>query len=283
MHDSSPPQSGSQSGSQPSAVGSRPRQPSPRWPSDFKRILFGLMLLTVMAATHATAQGAPDAYDRLLSEHVDAEGFVDYAGLAADERTESALAEMLGLWRATRPLVLSQDEELALLLNTYNAAVLKALLDAGAGTSGRAPSLLSLDHGRVFQVLRFDLGRLGSFSLADLEEGWIAQRAVDDRYRFALCSGAVSSPPLRAEAYTGEKLQEQLDDQRARTLSTRSPRFLRWRGEGVVEVTKAMEGHGDIARCLNEHADLPGQATDIRFLEFDWSLNAQARQSGTNP
>ena len=138
---------------------------------------------------------------------------------------------------------------------------------------------MELDRGKVFDTPRFDLARR-VISLNELEKEWIAKwLAGDARYHFAINCGALSCPPLRAEAYTAEKLEQQLDDQRARTLDRGDDRFLVWKRNGAVEVSRIFDWYGkefgDVAAYLNEHAGLPGKATKVSFLEYDWSLNSQ--------
>ena len=104
-----------------------------RRPGDLRRVLLRVLLLGLMAAVHARGQAAPDSFERLLTRHVDAEGLVDYAGLAADGEAAAALEEMQTLAMRTQQRIVPENVQRALLINTYNAAVLKILLDAGVG------------------------------------------------------------------------------------------------------------------------------------------------------
>ena len=245
---------------------------------DLRRVGFGLLLLTLMVAVHARgAELTWPPYDALLQDVVDAEGLVDYSRLAAHP-DRGALQRIPGLKYIDSTLHDGDDVPLARMINTYNAVVLQVLLDAGAGTPDGPQSILDIDGGDVFDTPR--IGPPGSeISLNQLEKEHIAKLAGDARYHFAINCGALSCPPLRAEAYTGEKLQQQLDDQRARTLDRGDDRFLVWLGDGKAEVSKIFEWYGeefgDPAAYLNEHAELPGEVTEVGFLGYDWSLNAQ--------
>ena len=249
---------------------------------DLRKVLLGVLLLGVMAATHARADSVipgMERYGTLLHEHVTSDGLVDYSALHANYKNSiNALDAALFTAPHGNVAVAQGDTRLATLINVYNAAVLRVLLVHGAGTPQGTRSILSIDDGGVFDAPLVFMGDK-TISLNQLEKEHIAPLAGDDRYHFAINCGAYSCPPLRAEAYTGEKLQRQLDDQRARTLDAGDPRFLVREGDGAVKVTKLFDWYadefGDPAAYLNEHAGLPGEVTDVSFLEYDWSLNAQ--------
>jgi hypothetical protein len=67
-----------------------------------------------------------------------------------------------------------------------------------------------------------------AYGLDEIEQGIIRKRFQEPRIHFALVCAAMGCPPLRGEAYTGARLDAQLDDQagpsccgrRRRTAST---------------------------------------------------------------
>ncbi len=265
-----------------------------RRPGDLRRVLFGLLLLTLMVATHARGEDRPlssfdttvAAYDDLLQKYVDADGLVDYVGLAGNRHAREILSFTQDESLVSDLSEFDGDVALAAKINAYNAEVLELLLEAGAGTAAFPSNVLSIDDGKLFDIPRVripperrTMSSTRLISLNQLEKEHIAPLAGDARYHFAINCGALSCPPLRAEAYTDEKLQEQLDDQRARTLDRGDDRFLVWKGNGAVEVSRIFDWYGDefgdVAAYLNEHAGLPGEVTKVAFLEYDWSLNAQ--------
>ncbi|BAM04075.1 DUF547 domain-containing protein [Phycisphaera mikurensis] len=248
-----------------------------RRPGDLRKAIFGLLLLAVMVAVHARGETrvSPTAgFDWLLGHFVDAEGLVDYRGLASNPKTHA----LLDLDAAGVASDASDDARLAHLINVYNASVLRLLVENGAGTRGGVTSILDVEDGAVFDTPRVKHdGR--TISLNQLEKEHIKPLAGDARYHFAVNCGAWSCPPLRGEAYTAEAVQRQMNEQRAASLTVEEPRFLVWNGGGAVAVTKLMDWYddefGDPAAYLDEHADLPGAVKAVSFLEYDWSLNAQ--------
>ena len=83
----------------------------------------------------------------------------------------------------------------------------------GSATVSSWPLSLSFVFARV-------AGR--TWSLDQIEHDVIRARFGDPRVHFALVCAALGCPPLRAEAYRGETLDPQLDDQ-ARVFLLRSP------------------------------------------------------------
>lgn len=105
-----------------------------------------------------------------------------------------------------KPDSLAPEEALAFWMNLYNAGALRAAgtaYDSNAGSVLRVPGAFSEPWAVV------DGERL---SLDDIEHGKI-RRFGDPRIHGALVCGSVSCPTLRAEVYTGDKLDFQLDDQ----------------------------------------------------------------------
>ena len=83
-------------------------------------------------------------------------------------------------------------------------------------------------------------------SLNDVENDKIREGFKDPRIHFAINCAAKSCPPIRAEAFTGEKLDAQLDEQ-ARSVPQRpARRALRADGDKlIITVTKIMDWFSD--------------------------------------
>ena len=218
-------------------------------------------------------------YDQLVADHVDSDGFVDYAGLADYEAKLDAYLD--GLANATLDN-LGRDERLALLINAYNAFTLRLILDHfPIGSIRDIPSAERWDAKRW--VLAGE-----TYSLDQIEHELIRPNFREPRIHFALVCAAIGCPPLRAEAYTGDRLEQQLEDQTRFTHG--NERWLRYeRGNATIELTSLYEWYaGDfeqVGGSVVEYAarysedlatDLAaGHVPTVRYLDYDWSLNAQ--------
>lgn len=249
-------------------------------PGDLKKLAFAVFLLGLMMTTRgfagepsAGAGDATKAFGHVLEAVVDERGMVDYVAIAGNTDFRRAVAAQANALAGDH----GKAASLASLINTHNAAVIHLLVEAGAG-AGKVASILELEDGGVFDRAWIPVGS-EKISLNALVKNHIGKLASDERYHFAVVCGAVSCPPLRAEPYEADQLQKQLDDQLERVVTSGDPRFVRWQGDGKVQAMKLMEWYakefGDAAAYLNKHANLPGKATSVSFLDYDWALNAQ--------
>ena len=126
------------------------------------------------------------------------------------------------------------------------------------------------------------------WTLDEIEHEIIRERFSEPRIHFALVCAALGCPPLRSEAYRGEELDAQLDDQAARFL-TESPSKNRVDTvEGVVYLSRIFDwyrgdfspGSQDLGRFLAryhppgpERELLESGRFDVKFTDYDWSLN----------
>lgn len=133
-------------------------------------------------------------------------------GIAAVANIRVDLRRYLDQLGSIDPAGLTRDEALAFWLNLYNAAALDL---AGRAAAEGAATVLGLPGA-------FDADRLAiageMLSLDAIEHGKV-RRFGDPRIHGALVCGSVSCPTLRYEAYRGDVLGSQLDDQMRRFLA----------------------------------------------------------------
>lgn len=224
-------------------------------------------------------------YDALLKEHVDIDnGRVDYAGFKSDEAKLDAYLKTIA---EVDMKELGGDEQHALLINAYNAYTVKLILENYPIDSIR-------DTSDPWGSERYVVGS-HRLSLDNIEHNLIRPIFKDPRIHFAVNCAAKDCPPLRPFAYTGAKLDDQLDEATRAVLS--SSRFVRvesdrlhvtklfdWYGDDFVN--KEFKGHASnaaryIARYtsteVREFIESKDNDPTIRFLDYDWSLNDTAR------
>ncbi|MHC4949246.1 MAG: VTT domain-containing protein [Planctomycetota bacterium] len=237
----------------------------------------------VLAEAYEARPGGPtvshELLDAVLRAHVDADGLVDYDGLAGDAaRLDRYLAVL-----AEAPFdALGRDEKLALLINAYNAFTLRLILDHHP-----VDSIRDIPAARRWDDARWRVGD-ATWSLNDIEHRQVRPMFREPRIHFALVCAARSCPPLRAEAYTAARLETQLADQ-ARIVHG-DPRWLQLdRAAGVLRLTPLYDWYGGdfeqvagsvLAAAAGESAALraaleAGPPPTIEWLDYDWSLNAR--------
>ena len=240
-----------------------------------------LVVAVSAAAVHAAAPNGPSfdhaRFDALLRAHVDSAGLVDYAGLS---RESAALDAYLASLASAPFEELGRDEKLALLINAYNAFTLRLILDHRP-----VSSIKDIPSGKRWDDRRWRLaGEM--VSLDQIEHERIRAAFREPRIHFALVCAARSCPPLRAEAYVGDRLEAQLADQTRRVHS--DARWLLFDpASGTLQLTKLYDWYGSdflqAAPSVEQYVAAyqpsvraalgAGERVKIRWLPYDWSLN----------
>ncbi len=249
------------------------------------RIVCGrwLFLLVVIGAG-LPAQAQPEAldwsaYDALLAAHVTAgerNGIhhhrVDYQAVGQDPRYAQALALIANFPVAQ---LTERNARLAFYINAYNLYAIKMVID-------HLPLESIRDVGSLFSpVWGKEAGIIGGkpVSLDEIEHE-ILRPMGEPRVHFAIVCASLSCPNLRTEAFTAEKLEQQLDDQTRSFLQdsskglalegnrVRVSQIFDWFGEDF-------EAAGGVESFLRRYRDLPASIRLRPDLPYDWSLNGR--------
>jgi hypothetical protein len=231
---------------------------------------------------------ANQIYTDLLEGHV-SQGQVNYEALRQDPRLDHYLSSLA---RISPDTFHTHEERLAFWINVYNAWTLKVICDNYPVKSINDLHFGGLVIGTVLKKTVWDkkvaLAGRRRLSLNDIEHRIIRKKFREPRAHFALVCASISCPPLRAEAFTGDRLDEQLDDQ-ARTFF-RDPRRNRFdTAKRKAYLSKILDwyagdfggGKEDILNYASgfvseEVADsLRGrpEAWQVEHLPYDWGLN----------
>jgi hypothetical protein len=218
---------------------------------------------------------------------------VDYAAFKDDRAKLQGYLKQLGKVSQSEFDAWSTSKQLAFLINTYNAWTVEFILT-------KYPDLESIkDLGSFFNSPwdKAFIPLLGkTVSLNDIEHGLIrgSGRYNDPRIHFAVNCASIGCPALREEAYTGDKLEQQLTEQTERFLADTSRNYIKgdnfyissifkWYGEDFEKGfrgTKSIQGF--VALYANVLDLTAAQKTalnkanlTIKFLDYDWKLNAK--------
>jgi hypothetical protein len=250
------------------------------------RVLLALAVLAIPGA--AAAQSASDPlhapYDALLRAHV-RDGLVDYD---AFERAPAFAAYLDALAR-TDPTTLPRPQQLAFWINAYNAYTI-AQINAHHERRSIKNINKTLGFASIGGAWREKMARVGgvAYSLDEIEHERIRPVFKEPRIHFAIVCAALGCPPLRSEAYVGERLDEQLDDQ-TRAFLLRAPAknrvevatktvylspIFRWFKDDFAPTDPALLQW--IARYFPAGAEadvLTAGRARIKWTAYDWSLN----------
>jgi Protein of unknown function, DUF547 len=228
-------------------------------------------------------------WDYLLKAYVE-DGLVDYEGMKRDYLFRTYLRQL----GAAEPDALATDaERLALLCNAYNAFVINGVIvhEITDSVKGYRRGL------RDFFDLKEHIFAGEHVSLNDIEHKTIRKKFSEPRIHVALVCAAKSCPPLRAEAYSGENLERQLEDQ-ARLFANEAMYVAYDAEANKLKLSPILKWYGgDFGGPAGYLAFLAARVEDqalkaaieqaesgsikVRFNDYDWSLNA--REGGAAP
>jgi Protein of unknown function, DUF547 len=230
-------------------------------------------------------------WDRLLKTYVkpDANGLnrVDYAALKAEGLP--ALRAYIGTLEQVDPSKLDRNDQFALLANLYNAETLEivashypvdSIKDISLG--GGLTTLLSGGPWKAKVVKLHGVG----LSLDDIEHGILRPLFKDPRVHYAVNCASVGCPNLRTEAFTGAKLDQQLDDAaRDYVNSKRAVRFERKRPVVSSIYIWYMDDFGGTEQGVLDHLrkyagpQLSRHLAGVKSIaghDYNWTLNDTA-------
>ena len=270
-------------------------------------VLLTLLLLAALPFSAAAQSFDHDhkAWAALLKKHVvlidnNKASQVRYAALAQDRAALKAYLDTLSKVGAPEFAGWSKPQQMASLLNAYNAYTVEKILT-------RYPDIRWIwDFGKIlgnpFKDKFFKLlGR--EFTLDMVEHETLRKPGAynEPRVHFAANCASVGCPMLREEPYVAERLDAQLEEQTRRFLSDRTrnrynaqdnalevSEIFKWFSEDWTSGYRGFDGKGPAmqsreqffakyAQLLTDNPAHQQAITErkaaIRHLDYDWSLN----------
>jgi hypothetical protein len=263
-----------------------------------------LTILSMLLAWNSQVSAAQSGFDhgawqQLLQRHVRLiEGGnasqVDYAGMGADRVLLDSYLQSLSAVSEREFSAWPEAERLAFLINAYNAWTVELILT-------EYPNLESIkDLGSLFRSpwsRRFVPLFGNEVSLDYIEHDLIrgSQGYGEPRIHFAVNCASIGCPALRREAFSGARLEQQLEEATRLFLADRSRNRLDgntlrvseifdWYEEDFEQGWRGVNSVGQFLVQYREALDLPDAVVEqlqrddfrIRYLNYDWRLNSLA-------
>lgn len=273
----------------------------------FRKMRYALQLLplAILLSVSQLAQAAFDhnypVFDQLLTKHVKwnpagTATAVNYDGFKKDRAVLGGVLKELSAVTQAQFDGFSRDQQLAFLINAYNAFTVELILT-------KYPDLDSIkDLGGLFTGSPWSknfFSLLGEKRTLD----WVEHKQIresgkfnEPRIHFVVNCASVGCPALGPQALTPSNLQASLEDGTKRFFSDRTRNFYD-PSDKELRITKLLDwyendftkGHqginsvkGFLARYANQLSDDPAvqkqiknSALDYDFSDYDWSLNKQ--------
>lgn len=218
-------------------------------------------------------------WNTLLKKHVGNEGFVSYKGFIKDKTTFEGYLNTLSKTPPSDNW--SKNEKMAYWINAYNAFTIKLIMDnypvksiKDIGSSIQIPFVNT-----PWQYKFFSIGG-EEMKLDEIEHKILRKQFEDPRIHFALVCASYSCPRLLNEAYTAEKLDQQ--------LTTQAKHFLANKKKNEITANKLLLSkyftwykgdftkNGSLINYLNKYAPVKiNKDADIDYKDYNWSLNEQ--------
>ena len=236
----------------------------------------------------APREAAEAAWARVLDRFVDARGEVDFHALAADRVDLDTYLRHIALTPLTPLSALERDrpdDQLAHLINAYNALSMFNVIDSGFPAQHAGFAKL-----RFFVLRRFEIGGR-AMSLYSFENDVIrplARELREPRIHFALNCSARSCPQLPRVPFTGAALRAELERETRAFFARRDAYCVDDAGQ-TVWLSALLDFYPEdfvpaaaptLAAYAAQWAAQPAPAAyRTAFLPYDWTIAAR----GTSP
>ncbi|HXI11804.1 MAG TPA: DUF547 domain-containing protein [Thermoanaerobaculia bacterium] len=235
----------------------------------------------------ATVKGEPDysTWNRLLKDYYSPAQGMKYGPLKA--RDEQALRELRAKLGSVDVASLTKPQQLAYWINLYNVNVVGVVVDRYPVDSIKE---LSTDPVTRTNVFRKPLVPFAGnvISLDDIENDKIRMVFADPRIHFAINCAAASCPPIRPEAFVGDHVDAQLDEQVRTFASGPLVRVERNGSKATMHTSSIMKWFADdfaaagggvtfLAKYLPAEKkrvlDEAGGKAELEYDDYSWKLN----------
>ena len=248
------------------------------------RIILALLMSFYMVSasfglqSFASTEAAVDnsIYGELLKKYV-SDGKVDYAGFKSEE---AKLDRYLKILENVDPDKLSHDEQFAFYANAYNAWTIKLILSGYPGVTSIKDLGSLIKSPWKKKIVRID-GEV--ISLDHVEHEILRPRYKDPRVHFAINCAAKSCPPLQPEPFSGEILDQQLNNSTRSFINDQNSYRLKDNELYVSRIFKWFsEDFNDDAfgfflkyatKDLKKKLETKSDRISVKYLQYDWSLN----------
>ncbi|WNJ21367.1 DUF547 domain-containing protein [Pontibacter sp. G13] len=228
-----------------------------------------LASLLLMSVAHSdTSALSHDTWGQLLKSHVSPEGKVNYEGFTRDRaKLDEYLNQLAAHSFASHT---SSNAEMAFWINTYNAYTVKLILD-------HYPLASITDLDKPWDIA-FVKAAGKTYTLNQIENEILRQKFKEPRIHFAVNCASKSCPPLLNEAYSADRLEDQLDRQTIAFVNNSQYNQIRTDQAHISELfkwyRKDFTQNGTLIEFLNQYAKAKlSPDASLEYLPYDWRLN----------
>jgi len=244
-----------------------------------KKILLTLALFATLVSFGQTKAPFHDIWNTLLKKHVSKQGKVNYKGFISDSMQ---LNKYLKTICENKPneKSWSANEQKAYWINAYNAFTIKLITQYYPIKSiNDIGSKIKIASGKTVWDIKFIKIGTNNFSLNDIEHTQLRKTFGDARFHFVLVCASKSCPILLNEAYTSQKIENQLDEQAKVFLGDKLRNDI---SPDKPKISKIFDWYNmdfklnntSIFDYINKYSTtkIKSNAT-VTYLDYSWDLN----------
>ncbi len=223
-------------------------------------------------------------YDQILKTYVNDQGLVDYNGIAGDQSFKMYLEAL----KTAQPDSMSRDGQLAFWINAYNAVTIDKVIKWKPRKSVRETFVPGVWTGTKFFTTREHTVAGKLLSQDDIEHEILRKQLKEPRIHFAIICASSGCPPLPRFAYTEENVQTMLEKETRNYINSERgtqidsdrnalylSRLFDWFAGDFESKSGSVKNF--MKPYLNERTlAFWAKEPEIKYLQYDWSLNAQA-------
>ena len=252
-----------------------------------KKIYSAFILLSAVAVicctggntTYAGSPAPPDhsIWNELLSKYVEDGGLVDYNGFISEKANLQTYLDLLSENAPSESW--TDNQKLAYWINAYNPFTVKLIVDnyplksiKDLNPTITIPTVKSIWTKEWFQIGGVD------FSLDKIEHKILRKEFEEPRIHFAVNCASISCPILRAEAYTADKVDRQLDEQARIFLNDPTRNVIT---KDRIQISKIFSWFGgdfkkdqSLVEFIDQYTEVDiDEKAKVKFMKYDWNLN----------
>lgn len=272
------------------------------WKALFSFLLMGILLISIPVAWGQKTRTVGKRYssdqlvtfddvdhsiwDQLLNKYVDEDGMVDYSGWHESDQDRELLVTYINSLSRVNPALESKREAvLAFWINAYNAVTVEGILDVYPTSSIRnhTPKLAGYN---IWKDLKLLVGP-GAYSLNSIEHD-ILRKMDEPKIHFAIVCASIGCPRLLNQAYTADRLDDQLKTNSADFFSRQQnlqissdgqtlklSALIQWFGADFGKDTREQLRYLSPYFPENARTLISRGGFRVGYLDYDWNLNEQ--------
>lgn len=244
-----------------------------------KNIFVTVFFIACLFSKAQSKAPSHEIWNTLLKKNVSATGKVNYKGFISDS---TQLNKYLKILSESKPdeKTWSVNEQKAYWINAYNAFTVKLIIK-------NYPVKSIKDVGAKMQIpfintpwdIKFIKIGKDTYDLNNIEHGNLRKKYGDARVHFALVCASKSCPVLLNEAYTADKLDQQLDAQAKVFLSDKTRNDI---SADNPKLSKIFDWYGmdfkskgvSVIDFINKYSTTKiNPKAKVSYLDYSWDLN----------